>query len=92
MLYAFESLTNLTIPSSVESIGSNGIDIGNTTNKATIIFEPTTPPSIGSSWQKPFDINKINRILVPKGCANAYKTATNWTAYADYIYEIEIGA
>ena len=31
--------------------------------------------------------NKINKIIVPKGTLAAYKSATNWSAYADKMVE-----
>lgn len=79
------SLTNLTIPASVTEIGpSNALNIGTNTNKATFIFLPTTPPTINTTS---FSVIKINKIIVPKGCGEAYKSATNWANIADYIEE-----
>ena len=85
------SLINLVIPNSVTNIGKNSLSIGLSSNtiKATIIFESTTPPSITTNT---FSSYSLNRILVPSGCAETYKTATNWTNFANYIYEIETGA
>ena len=84
-----DNLTNMTIGKNIETIGNQALMIGSSSKKVTIIFKSITPPSIGTNLiQKSY----LNRILVPTGCANAYKTATNWTAFADYIYEIETGA
>lgn len=44
----------------------------------------TTPPTIQSDT---FYANYLNKIIVPKGTGDAYKSATNWSAYADYIEE-----
>lgn len=85
--YALEycsSLTSITIPANVTTIGSNALKIGSLTNKATITMEPTTPPSI---WSNTFNAGYLNKIIVPAGCGEVYKAATNWAAYADYIEE-----
>lgn len=79
-----ESLVELTIPSNVNSIGDSALRIGTETNKATIIMKPTTPPSIQSNT---ISSTTLNKIIVPTGCADAYKSATNWASYADYIEE-----
>lgn len=78
------SLTNITIPANVTSIGGSALKIGSSTNKATITMKPTTPPTITSST---FTANAINKIIVPVGCGNTYKSATNWSNFADYIEE-----
>lgn len=78
------SLTQITIPVNVTSIGGNALRIGSSTNKATITMKPTTPPTITSST---FTANSINKIIVPVGCGNTYKSATNWSNFADYIEE-----
>ena len=85
--YTFEgcdNLTSLTIPASVQYIGKYGLDIGSSSNKATITMLPTTPPSIETNT---FNRNFINQIIVPAGCGDAYKAATNWANFADYIVE-----
>ena len=85
--YAFlacRSLTSLTIPSTCTSILSGSLQCGSTANKCTFTFEGTTPPTIESD---PFPVDYINKIIVPIGCGEAYKTATNWTTFADYIEE-----
>lgn len=76
------SLINLTIPENVTNIGSRALQIGLSTNKATITFKSTTPPTITAST---FDKTKLNKIYVPSASVEAYKTATNWTTLADYI-------
>lgn len=82
--YSCSGLTQITIPSNVTSIGSGALDIGSSTFKATITMKPTTPPTIASST---FTANAINKIIVPVGCGNTYKSATNWSNFADYIEE-----
>ena len=54
-------------------------------------FKSTTPPTMSSSGDvniKTFG-NVKTKIYVPAGTAEAYKSATNWAALADYIVEEE---
>lgn len=78
------ALTSLTIPASVTYLGKQSLQIGSTTNKATIIFESATPPTIEANT---FDASKVEKIIVPAGCGTVYRSATNWSAFADYIEE-----
>lgn len=78
------TLTSLTIPSTCTSIGNSGLQCGSSTNKCTFIFEGTTPPTI---YANTFSTSQLNKIIVPAGYGEAYKTATNWTTVADYIEE-----
>ena len=82
--YSCSGLTSIVIPNSVTSISDDALKIGSTTNKATITFKRTTPPTISSGT---FDAAKLAKIIVPAGCGDAYKAATNWAAFADYIEE-----
>ena len=85
--YAFmgcDSLTLITIPDSVTSIGDYALRIGSATNKATITIMSTTPPPISSSI---FNASYLNQIIVPAGTGDTYKSATNWSNFADYIVE-----
>lgn len=79
-------LTLLTIPATCTSINQYALRCGYTTRKCTFIFEGTTPPVIGTQL---FQTSYINKIIVPKGCGETYKTATNWATFADYIVEAE---
>lgn len=78
------SLISINIPANVKSIGASALQIGSETNKATITMKPTTPPSI---YLSTFNASNLNKIIVPVGCGNAYKSATNWSTFADYIEE-----
>lgn len=78
------ALIELIIPENVTTIGSNALRIGSSTKKATITMKPTTPPTIDSST---FNASYLNKIIVPVGCGDAYKSATNWSNFADYIEE-----
>ena len=46
----------------------------------------TTPPTLGTDVF--YAINSICKIYVPDASLTAYKTATNWVTYADYIYPL----
>ena len=78
------SLTSITIPNSVTSIGNNAFQ--NCFSILEYIFERTTPPTLGSNAF--LSINSICKIYVPDASVDDYKTATNWSTYADYIYSI----
>ena len=81
--YSCNKLTSITIPNSVTSIG--GYAFAQCKKLATISILATTPPSIVSST---FTKSYLSAIIVPKGCGEIYKTASdNWSTYADYIVE-----
>ena len=51
-------------------------------------FIADTPPVLASSDSLKVD-GYTQAIYVPAGCGEAYKTATNWTTFADHIVEME---
>ena len=73
------SITSVTIPNSVASIGSSVFL--NCTNLKTIILFPETPPTLGSDAIPTI----ISTIYVQQSSKEAYKAATNWTAFANKI-------
>ena len=78
------SLSSITIPYSVTSIA--GYAFGSCYGMAEYHMKPTTPPTLSSTNA----FNKIPSdciIYVPKGSLNAYKSATNWSNYANYMRE-----
>jgi hypothetical protein len=83
--YSLLSLKSLTIPSGITSLGEGCF--ANNHSMEEYIFQSTNPPTL-------FDtavftgIRPFTRIYVPDASVDSYKTATNWTAYADYIYSI----
>ena len=81
--YAFR-YTNL-IPTGIKKINQMGA-IGTETNKATIVIEAVEPPQLVKAAYQ-FDSKTLLKIIVPAGCGNTYKAATNWSYWADYIEE-----
>lgn len=68
------------IPSTVTEIGAYCFAY---TGITTVICKPTTPPALGSGA---FSSNTAGfTIKVPAASVAAYKAATNWSSYADYI-------
>lgn len=80
------NLINITIGKFVKNVIANSF--GGLTpelNSVSYTFKSTIPPSIGvdSLHQSKY----IKKIAVPHGCAEVYKSAANWTEYADLIVE-----
>lgn len=84
VFYECPKLTSVTVGNGIQSFSNCALYSGSKTNKATITFLGTTPPRIASNT---FDAARLEKIIVPKGCGEAYKTATNWANFADYIEE-----
>ena len=78
------SLTSITIPNSVTSIESKSFY-----NCSCIVryhLRGTTPPTL-SATDAFTGIFSRCIIYVPKGCLEAYQTATNWSYYSNYMQE-----
>ena len=78
------SLTSITIPNSVTSIESKAFY-----NCSCIVryhLRGTTPPTL-SATDAFTGIFSNCIIYVPKGCLEAYQTATNWSYYSSYMQE-----
>ena len=74
------SLTSITIPDNVTTIGEYAFS--HCTGLTGITVESTTPPTLGDTA---FDDTNNCPIYVPCESIEAYKTATNWSRYADRI-------
>ena len=85
--YSCKQLTSITIPNSVTSIGNSAFGQCSTDTElgGTYTILATTPPTLQSA--SAFQNAKINKIIVPVGTSAAYKAATNWSNFADYIEE-----
>ena len=82
--YYYNQTKTIVIPESVKTIGQLALYFGSTSNKVTLIFKSTTPPTVYSSSSLP-EKNYIQEIRVPASVVEDYKTATNWTTYASII-------
>lgn len=82
------ALKNITIPSGVTSLGTGVFQWCLSLESITVLA--TTPPTLGSNGIDTSLKDKDGfRIYVPSGSVSAYQTATNWSAFADCIVEIE---
>ena len=80
------SLTSVTIPNSVASIGYKAFY--NCISLKSVYCKPTTPPTAGNNifWYNESGSWIIRcKIYVPKASVNAYKSASNWSDYAENI-------
>ena len=77
------ALTTFTIPQNISEIGSYNLYWA--ISLTNLYVKPTTPPTLGSYFL--YNTPDSLVITVPKGSLNAYKTATNWSAYADKMVE-----
>ena len=77
------SLTSITIPDGVTSIGTYAFSLNYSLGK--IRFLPQTPPTVsGSNAFSSIETDCI--ISVPTGTLEAYTTATNYPSSATYTY------
>lgn len=80
-----ENLTQLTLPKNLKVIEENALWLGSPTNKATITFlDDKNVPMLDND---PFLAENLNKIIVPAGCGEMYKSAPIWSNYADFIEE-----
>ena len=85
----------ITIGNSIESIGNKGFyDCGS----ANIIINTEEPPTLGeNAFHKSIVVgnkfvpalNEDIKIYVPSASVAAYKAASGWSTYADYIFPIQ---
>lgn len=85
--YQCYSLTSISIPGNVTSIGA--YSFSNCFSVIEYVMKPITPPTLVNA--NAFGvINGICIIYVPVGSLNAYKTASNWSTYANYMRGMEV--
>ena len=76
------SMERMTIPAGITTINASAFS--NNYNVMEYHIKPTTPPALGNT--NAFNnINKLCKIYVPSASLNDYKTASNWSTYADYM-------
>ena len=66
-------------------IGSYTFSYATGQTPLTMICEAVTPPSLGDSIFHASGSKTFDFVYVPDGSVEAYKTAVNWSAYADKI-------
>ena len=81
--YNCSRLTSVTIPNSVTSI--DGSAFYSCSRLTSVTIKATTPPTLTSGA---FNDTNNCPIYVPAESVDAYKTATNWSAYANRIQAI----
>lgn len=77
------TLLEVEIGSGITTIGNSGI--ASSTRYTRYRIHATVPPTLGTDAIFP---PTRGGIYVPDASVNAYKTATNWSAYAQYIYPL----
>ena len=75
------ALESIELPSTVTAIGPSAFQYCTGLTRVSITAD--TPPSLGSSAFA--DCSALTGIYVPDESVEAYKTATNWSAYANKI-------
>lgn len=77
------SLTSVIIGNSVTSIGEG--TFADCSSLTSITCKAVTPPTLGSDN----NLSNVIAVYVPAESVEAYKTATNWSYYADKIQPIQ---
>lgn len=80
------SVKSVVLPRSLQKIGYWAFSYGDSLK--TITMQASIPPTLDSSAF--YQCGSISQIIVPIGCGDAYKSATNWSALADKIVEGDV--
>ena len=83
-VYNLNSISTLNIPSTVTTI--SGL-LGYCYGLKKVIANRTTPPTLSAGMG--LGLQNSTKIYVPNDSVSAYKSATNWSTAADYIYSID---
>ena len=75
------------LPTTMTSIGSTVWALYGLNAIERLIVRATTPPTLPSTNNLE-GLHSFCKIYVPYGCGETYKTATNWSAQAGKIYEL----
>ena len=87
--YAFSkctALTDITIGRGVTNIDEHVFNLMGKSKSVTYRMLNTTPPALAANA---IHADSLAKIIVPKGCGNAYKAASNWSTFAAYIEEAQ---
>ena len=79
-------LKRVDLPASLNSLGN--YVFGSSLNIEKMLFRSPNPPTISSTTLNNVDYNKM-KIVVPCGCGQIYRNATNWSKYEGEIVEEE---
>lgn len=82
-VYGANSLTSITIPQQITSIGTTCF--AQCLSLSEIHCQATTPPTLGTGCFVGLPSDFI--IYVPTGYGDTYKSAAGWSTYADHILE-----
>ena len=78
-------MNSIIIPSTITYIGDTAFNVCRNLLQYQVL--PSVPPTLANT--NAFSgINSIAKIYVPDASVTAYKTATNWSTYANYIYPL----
>ena len=81
ILVAAEMLEYFELPSTISTTIGPVTCIGSSTDSGcTMVMKSLVPPITTRIWSC-----KFNKILVPSSVVNDYKTATNWSSFANLI-------
>ena len=81
-----KALEFVRLPMSLETLGAYTFATFQGSSLKTIVCEAITPPTLGTAALGGSTTNNtIEAIYVPDASVEAYKTATNWNAYASQI-------
>jgi hypothetical protein len=83
------AMREITVPGKVNEIKDRTFFVENTYSALrSVVMQPGVPPTLATSTVFQLD-GSLKEIIVPAGCAEAYKSATNWSTFADIIKEEE---
>lgn len=77
--YGCRSLTTITLPASIKEIRTQAFN--DCPNLTSVYVKAIIPPTIETEY----NFEETRTIYVPRSSVNAYKSANNWSTYADQI-------
>lgn len=83
--YTCRAIHEFDFPSSITYVGASAFQACEGTMQ--YVFRSTTPPTL-SNTSAFSGINASCKIYVPDASIDAYKTATNWSTYANYMFPL----